>query len=132
MKLEKLTRTIVGRRFMLVALLIAVLHLTFPHLGIAQAKEIGINQTFEIKIKAEKLKEFFDNLSITASAETETVIADAQNLVLQNRKELLYRYFTEIRPSRFANHVDTLAEQPEWRKVMAIAFVESTLGKRCY
>lgn len=101
---------------------IAVIALLPVH--IAQAEETI--PTIEIKITTEKISK----LVLEAFGDVETIESSADPL--KARKEALAKYFTEVRPSPLVNYVDLLAEQPQWRKITALAFVESTMCKRHY
>lgn len=94
----------------------------------AHAQESTAIPTFEINITTEKISK----IVLENFGELETVASTAESDPLQTRKEALKKYFTEVRPSPLANYVDVLAEQPQWRKITAIAFVESTMCKRHY
>jgi hypothetical protein len=43
----------------------------------------------------------------------------------------LEEYLTKYK-SPFVNHIETLRKQPEMKRILAISFVESNMGKRCY
>lgn len=136
MKLETLVRSMVGKTVVLVAIAMPLLQLIFPHVSVAQAADLKANQTFQIKIENDKLAKFIDTVNISTTELKGGTVSTVESQIpvdpCAERREKLYKYFTEVRPSRFANHVDTLACQEHWRKVTAIAFVESTLGKYCY
>lgn len=92
-----------------------------------KASESTANSTFEIKITTEKISK----LILENFGELETI--KSSNIdPLKSRKEALQKYFTEVRPSALVNYVDVLAEQSQWRKIIAISFVESTMCKRHY
>ena len=129
MALKPLLRTDSGQWILIAVSAIPLLQLSFPHL--AYAEGLAQKPTFEIKIESqivEKLISGQPQILIDAS----TVALASEIDPLSTRKQNLYRYFTEIRPSPLANYVDILAEQPQWRKIIAISFVESTMCKRNY
>jgi len=137
MKLEAIHRTSLGQRLLLVMIGLPVLALTFPNIAAAQRQtSLQTNTTFEIKIEKDSLIEIINSLSVDTTEiqadELELIASKIQADALQARKDALHKYFTEVRPSKFVNSVDTLAALPHWRQVTAIAFVESTLGKRCF
>ena len=135
MKLDTLNRTTVGKTAVGLAILLAVLQLLVPNVTLAQSAQATNIQTFEIKIDNDKLISFLESVNITTTDVKNdnpvTVESQLPADPCEERREKLYAYFTQIRPSRFANHVETLACQENWRRVTAIAFVESTLGQAC-
>jgi hypothetical protein len=50
--------------------------------------------------------------------------------IIENRKDQLAAYLTE-KNSPLASAAETIAQQPHWQLILAIAFAESTLGKNC-
>jgi len=125
MNLAMLARSETARSLILATLLAALLPLLMPNIahgaGVVRTAD---EPTFEIKISKYNLSQ----INSLFNKDKDPIEVDPVAL----RKESLRKYFTEVRPSRFVGSVDTLAEQPHWRKVIAISFVESTLGKRCY
>ena len=50
--------------------------------------------------------------------------------IISHRKDLLTSYL-QGKNSPFAAEAETIAQQPHWQLILAIAFAESTLGKNC-
>ncbi|HVY68132.1 MAG TPA: hypothetical protein VHA30_04540 [Patescibacteria group bacterium] len=51
--------------------------------------------------------------------------------IIARRQAQLAEYLKE-KNSPLADEADVIAAQPHWKMILAIAFAESTLGKRCY
>ena len=133
MKLLELARTPEIERVLIVALTLPLLQLIFPHVAYAQVSKT--NPAFEIKIEESQTSQSIANgpvIILENEGELTTIISSYERDLLHERKQLLRKYLTEVRPSPLAAYVDVLAVQPHWRRIVAISFVESTMCKRHY
>ena len=132
MKLEALKRTSTGQWLVIAAITLPLFNFMFPHVAYAQGTSELDTPTFEIKIDSDRIARFISTqgfITLESDENLETVTSQIETDPLALRKELLRKYFTEVRPSRLVDYVDVLAEQEQWRKITAIAFVESTMCK---
>ncbi|GEM_PF-5177438 len=103
----------------LISLIFLVYPETFAH---ATGFQNGQAQVFEVKPLTQKdQEEIYKNQFLKYS---DIVREDAYNRELTK--------FFEKYDSPLVENIDTLRRQPEMKRIIAISFVESTLGKHCY
>lgn len=130
--MKKLLRSATNKWLLLAFLAVPVLQIAFPSAAYAQTVA---SPTFEIKTNSTKLSIItaFGTITLEDDGTLEIVKSNTEIVdPIAERKVALKKYLTEVRPSRLAEYADVLAEQPEWRKIVAISFVESTFCKRHY